>query len=86
MNECSLRRPLKGVGGLFERAMVRGGLAKSQASFAPNDAGQLLDEMLLGRPMRRMLRGERLDQRAVFVFIFSGQGPCIATAPRAGAH
>ena len=34
---------------------VEGGLGQAQAALPPQDAGQLLHEVLLGRPLRRVL-------------------------------
>jgi hypothetical protein len=48
------------------------GLGEAQAALAPQDAGQLLDQMLLGRSLRRVLDRERHDEGAVFARIFQG--------------
>ena len=54
-------------------APVGGGLGQAQPALAPQDAGQFLDQMLLGRSPRRVLGYERGDQRAVFVRILPRQ-------------
>jgi hypothetical protein len=64
---------LIGIGGSLERAMMNGAFRQSQAAFAPDVAGQLVDKMFLGRPLRGMLRSERLDQRAIFGTVFPWQ-------------
>ena len=39
-----------------------GGFGKAQSALAPQDAGQFLDQMLLGRSLRCVLGDERGDQ------------------------
>jgi hypothetical protein len=41
---------------------ARAGLGPAQAALAPQDAGQFLNQMLLGRSLRGMLGGERCAQ------------------------
>ena len=47
----SLNRPK----GPLEPVAVDGGLAHAQPALAPEDPGDLLDQVLLGRPLRRVL-------------------------------
>jgi hypothetical protein len=51
---------------LFKPVPMGGGLGQAQAAPAPKDAGQFLNQMLLGRPLRRMLGDERREQVAIF--------------------
>jgi hypothetical protein len=46
--------------------MMSSCLGQSQAALAPQDAGQFLDQMLLGRTLRSVLGRERRDQGAIF--------------------
>jgi hypothetical protein len=46
----------------LDSAMMNRALRQPQASLAPDDARKFLDEMLLSRPLRGMIRGERLGQ------------------------
>ena len=54
-------------------APVRGSLSKAKPALAPEDACDLLDEVLLGRPLRTMLGHQRLDNGPVFVGTLPGQ-------------
>src|SRR4029077_2261201 len=47
MDERRLCRLVIGIGAALESTMVRGALAETQAPLAPDDADQLLDEVLL---------------------------------------
>ena len=57
----------------FKPAPVGGGLGQAQAALAPQDAGQFLDQMLLGRPLRRVLGHQRRDEGVVLVGILPRQ-------------
>jgi hypothetical protein len=50
-----------------------GGLGQPQATLAPKDPGQFLDQVLLGGANRRMLSCERRDQVAIFRCVLPGQ-------------
>ncbi len=43
-----------GFGGVLKAVLMGGGLGKTQPPFAPQDARQFLDQVLLGRPLRTM--------------------------------
>src|SRR5208337_1320451 len=49
------------------------GLRQAQPSLSPKDAGHFLDQMLLGRSLRRMFGDERGDQGVVFGRVLPGQ-------------
>src|SRR3954447_17628567 len=46
---------------------MRGGLGHAQPALAPDDAGDLLDQMLLSRPERLVLLHERSQELPVFL-------------------
>src|SRR5271155_1346624 len=70
-------RRLRGVSsrlkGFFEPSAMGSGLRQAQPSLSPKDAGHFLDQMLLGRSLRRMFGDERGDQGVVFVRILPRQ-------------
>ena len=66
MHDRSLRSPLRLRKRIFKPVPMGGGLGQAQAALAPKDAGQFLDQMLLGRPLRGVLGDERRDQVAIF--------------------
>ena len=49
------------------------GLGEAQPALAPHDAGDLLDQVLLGRPLRRVLDHERCHDGLIFVGILPRQ-------------
>jgi hypothetical protein len=53
--------------------MMRGGFAQAQAPLAPDNARQLFNKVLLGRPVRAMLGDERIEQRAILLAVFPRQ-------------
>ena len=61
-NQRRLCRPLIAIGGAHQGTMMSGALPESQASLAPDDAGQFLDQMLLGRSLWLVLGDERSEQ------------------------
>src|SRR5271166_4627353 len=50
-----------------------GALGQPQAALAPKNAGQFLNQMLLGRPLRGVLGDQGLDEGSVFVHVLPGQ-------------
>ena len=53
--------------------MMNGVLAQSQPPLPPDDARQLLDEVLFGRPLRMVLGDERFEERPIFIPVFPRQ-------------
>ena len=54
MHQRRLDRASMGFGGVLKAVLMGGGLGKTQPPFAPQDARQFLDQVLLGRPLRTM--------------------------------
>jgi hypothetical protein len=52
---------------------VSGGFGQAPPALAPQNAGQLLDQMLLCRSLRPVLGHQHRDQGAVFVRILPGK-------------
>ena len=66
MHDRPLRSAVRLRKRLFKPVPMGGGLGQTQAALAPKDAGQFLNQMLLGRPVRGVLGDERRDQVAIF--------------------
>ena len=73
MHQRHLHRLAVGRQRAIQPAPVGGGLGQAQPALAPQDAGQFLDQMLLGRPLRSVLGHQRRDNGVVFVGILPGQ-------------
>ena len=73
VDESCLHRVAPGRERGLQSAPVGGSLGQAEPALAPQDAGQFLDQMLLGRSPRRVFGGERRDQRAVFFRILPRQ-------------
>ena len=61
--------------------MMRGPLSQPQAPLAPDDARQLLGEVLFGRPLRMVLRDERFEERPIFIPVFPRQHSVLRQHP-----
>jgi hypothetical protein len=60
MYQRHLYRPAVGCQRSLKPAPVGGSLSKAKPSLAPQNAGQFLDQVLLGRPLRSVLDHQRL--------------------------
>jgi hypothetical protein len=71
--------------------MMGGALPDPQAPLTPDDARQLLDEVLLGRPPRVVLAYERFEQRPIFLgsshgnTVYCDRIPCRSALKRASS-
>jgi hypothetical protein len=73
MNQRHLYRLAVGRQRSLQPAPVSGSLSEAKPPLGPQDAGDLLDEVLLCRPLRTMLGHQRLDNRPVFVGVLPWQ-------------
>jgi hypothetical protein len=73
MNQRHLYRLAVGCQRSLQPAPMRGSLSKAKPALAPEDASDLLDEVLLGRALRTVLGHQRLDNGPVFVGTLPGQ-------------
>ena len=69
-----------GLGRLVERrerplqaAALHRRLGQAQPALAPDDAGQLFDQMVLDRPLRRVLGEERVEQGGILALVLPRQ-------------
>ena len=75
-----------GVEGVFQPTPMGGGLCESQPALAPQNAGKFLDQMLLGRSLRRVLGDQRRDQGLRIRPRSPTAARCSATARHDAAH
>jgi hypothetical protein len=72
---CDATRPLqKNIARAFHSVPMQRDFPQAQASFAPHNAGQFLDEVAFGLAFRVVLRGEFVEQFLVFLFILPTAG------------
>src|ERR1700722_2573361 len=66
MHDRPLRSAVRLRKRVFKPVPMGGGLGQAQAALAPKNAGQFLNQMLLGQPLRGVLGDERRHQVAIF--------------------
>src|SRR4029077_13704726 len=81
MDERRFRRLLIGIRAAVESAVMRGTFPQPQAPLAPDDAGQLLDEVLFGRPPWLVLGDECFYQRPIFLAVLPRQNGVLRQQP-----